>query len=118
MTIGAGVKMPFLPMAGLDRSVRFENFRFDPETGELERDDALVVRLQEQPCRVLEALMSSAGRLVTRDALADALADPSFDSHRLDSLVYRLRRKVADGCGTHLPLEAIHGEGYMLDTMR
>ena len=58
------------------------------------------------------------GQLVTREALADAFADGGFDSHRLDSLVYRLRRKVADGCGTQLPLDAIHGEGYVLDATR
>ena len=67
---------------------------------------------------VVERLLLTPGRLVTREALFEALADGDFDSHRLDSLVYRLRRKVADGCGTALPLDAIHGEGYMLDATR
>jgi len=80
--------------------------------------DGHVVPLTRTERVVLERLLLTPGRLVTREALADALSDPDVDSHRLDSLVYRLRRKVADGCGKSLPLDAIHGEGYMLDAMR
>ncbi|BDU17731.1 helix-turn-helix domain-containing protein [Lysobacter auxotrophicus] len=80
--------------------------------------DGSVVPLTRTERVVLERLLLTPGQLVTREALADAFTDGDFDSHRLDSLVYRLRRKVADGCGVHLPLDAIHGEGYMLDAMR
>src|SRR5215471_12512194 len=60
-------------MADVDRCIRFECFRFDPETGEVERDGTAVARLQEQPCRVLQALTSNAGRLVTREELHQLL---------------------------------------------
>jgi len=80
--------------------------------------DGSVVPLTRTERLLIERLLLTPGQLVTREALADALADGDFDSHRLDSLVYRLRRKVADGCGASLPLDSIHGEGYMLDAMR
>ena len=75
--------------------------------------DAVALTRTER--RVIERLLSTPGRLVTRAELVDALTDGDFDPHRLDSLVYRLRRKVADGCGATLPLVSIHGEGYMFD---
>jgi len=77
-----------------------------------------VVPLTRTERLLIERLLLTPGQLVTREALADAVAEGEFDSHRLDSLVYRLRRKVADGCGASLPLDSIHGEGYVLDAMR
>src|SRR5690349_7025952 len=93
-------------------------WRLDGDGWSLLCPDGSLVSLTRAERRVLERLLSTPGQLVTREALAQAVADGDFDSHRLDSLVYRLRRKVADGCGANLPLDSIHGEGYMLDAMR
>lgn len=70
--------------------------------------------------RVVERLTQLPGQLVTRDELIASLTDNvhDFDTHRLDSLIYRLRRKVADSCGEALPLNAVHGEGYVLSDAR
>ena len=71
--------------------------------------------------RVIDRLLQSPGEIVTRDQLIGALTSNvfDFDPHRLDSLIYRLRRKVPDACGEALPLNAVHGEGYVLvDQMR
>jgi DNA-binding response OmpR family regulator len=78
------------------------------------------VALTKTERRVAECLMTMPGQLVTRDALIAALTSNvhDFDPHRLDSLIYRLRRKVADACGEALPLAAVHGEGYVLNTAR
>ena len=67
--------------------------------------------------RVMERLMETPGQLVDRTDLIATLTDNvfDFDTHRLDSLIYRLRRKVADACGEPLPLAAVHGEGYVLN---
>lgn len=75
------------------------------------------VALTRTERRVVACLLERAGSVVTRDALIASLTDNvfDFDTHRLDSLVYRLRRKVADGCGEPLPLAAVHGEGYRFD---
>ncbi len=75
------------------------------------------VALTRAERRVAECLLRVPGQLVSRDALIAALTDNvhDFDPHRLDSLIHRLRRKVADGCGEPLPLLAVHGEGYVLN---
>ena len=52
-----------------DRRIRFGGFDFDRDTGELTRNGVPVARLQDQPCRVLDALTANAGRLVTREEL-------------------------------------------------
>ncbi|MEZ0469225.1 response regulator transcription factor [Luteimonas salinilitoris] len=66
--------------------------------------------------RVMARLTEAPGRLVTRNTLIAELTSNvyDFDTHRLDSLIYRLRRKVVDACGEPLPLNAVHGEGYVL----
>jgi DNA-binding response OmpR family regulator len=75
------------------------------------------VALTRTERRVVTCLLERRGAVVARDVLIASLTDNvfDFDTHRLDSLVYRLRRKVADGCGEALPLAAVHGEGYRFD---
>jgi len=75
------------------------------------------VALTKTERRVVERLAAVPGQLVTRDDLIAALTTNiyDFDPHRLDSLIYRLRRKVSDACGEPLPLTAAHGEGYVLN---
>ncbi|GAB3349458.1 response regulator transcription factor [Lysobacter tyrosinilyticus] len=69
--------------------------------------------------RVVERLLATPGQVVAREQLIASLTDNvfEFDTHRLDSLIYRLRRKVHDACGEPLPLNAVHGEGYVLSNM-
>lgn len=75
------------------------------------------VALTKTERRVVERLTQAPGQLVARDVLIAALTNNvyDFDPHRLDSLIYRLRRKVADACGEVLPLAAVHGEGYVFN---
>lgn len=63
---------------------------------------------------VLRRLFAAAGAAVTRETLIAALDgdDAAFDPHRLDMLIYRLRRK-AKGLGVPvLPLVTVRGSGY------
>lgn len=75
------------------------------------------VALSKTEQRVMNCLASAVGQLVTREQLVAALTDDvhSYDPHRIESLLHRLRRKVASQCGEPLPLTAIHGKGYVLD---
>ncbi|MCD9033492.1 response regulator transcription factor [Luteimonas sp. Y-2-2-4F] len=77
------------------------------------------VALTKSERRLLQCLARAEGEAVGRDRLIAAVADNvhDFDPHRLDTLVYRLRRKVADACGQALPLAAVHGEGYVLTSL-
>ena len=63
---------------------------------------------------VLRCLFAADGAAVTREALIVALHgdEADFDPHRLDMLIYRLRRK-AKGLGVAvLPLVTVRGCGY------
>lgn len=60
-------------------------------------------------------LLRDAGEVVRREQLIAELTDNvfEFDTHRLDSLIHRLRRKVSTQCQHALPLNAVHGQGYV-----
>jgi len=77
------------------------------------------VALTKTERRLSHVLVAAGGDVVTREALVASLTDNvyDFDMHRLDSMIHRLRRKVADACGEPLPLVAVHGEGYVLNNI-
>lgn len=65
--------------------------------------------------QLLTSLIDADGESVARETLIAALCDNvyDFDPHRLEMLVYRLRRKSVDvGAGT-LPLLTSRGAGYL-----
>lgn len=76
------------------------------------------VMLSKGERRLLDVMLPRANEVVSRNTLIAALADDvhAFDPHRLDSMVHRLRRKVLAALGEPLPLNAVHGTGYVLDT--
>lgn len=61
-------------------------------------------------------LADAVGTVVAREAIIQHLCgnDNDFDPHRLEMLVYRLRRKVHANTGTELPLSTVRGMGYLL----
>ncbi|MBD8881830.1 response regulator transcription factor [Rhodanobacter sp. 7MK24] len=65
---------------------------------------------------LLEEFMRHLNQVVSREILIGVLADDvlAFDPHRLDSMIHRLRRKVLATLGIPLPLDAVHGAGYLL----
>jgi DNA-binding response OmpR family regulator len=75
------------------------------------------VMLSKSERRLLEAMMHRADEVVSREDLISVLTDDvtAFDPHRLDSIVHRLRRKVLAALGEPLPLNAVHGTGYILE---
>lgn len=81
--------------------------------------DERSIALTKTERRLLRLLVAAAGSVVTRDVLIAAMTDNvhDFDPHRIDSMIHRLRRKVADAGDVQLPLVAVHGEGYVLNVM-
>lgn len=67
--------------------------------------------------QVLALLAATPGMPVRREALIECLVENvhDFDPHRLDMLVYRLRRKCERQLQAKLPLRAVRGVGYRLD---
>ena len=58
------------------RIFRFGLFELSEREGELRKQNAPCVRLQEQPLRVLVELLAHAGQVVTRDELRRAPLGP------------------------------------------
>lgn len=65
---------------------------------------------------LLGRLFATAGEVVTRADLLTLLttAAENVDSHRLEMLIHRLRRKIHDHLGETLPLRAVRGQGYVM----
>lgn len=76
--------------------------------------DALPVSLSHQDLRVLQCLMSRPGESVSHRAITLALGMDflSYDRRRLDSQMYRIRRRVAGISGRSLPVKTMRNAGY------
>lgn len=74
---------------------------------------AVALTRSERP--LVRCLMQHSGEVVGREALIATLTSNTFefDTHRLDSLIHRLRRKIAAGSAHPFPLSAVHGAGYV-----
>jgi len=74
------------------------------------------IGLSRNEREVMTVLAQSAGQTVPRDVLAMCLTcdTAGFDPHRLEMLVYRLRRKC-EAAGHPLALATVRGVGYRLD---
>lgn len=74
------------------------------------------VAVTKTEARLLTALLDTPNEVMSREQLIALLTDNAydFDPHRLDSIVHRLRSKVRKVLGEALPLNAVHGEGYVI----
>jgi DNA-binding response OmpR family regulator len=74
-----------------------------------------IVTLNQAERQIMGLLAASPSRPVARDTLIAALTSDvdDFDPHRLEMLIYRLRRKCLKASGEALPLQVVRGIGYM-----
>jgi DNA-binding winged helix-turn-helix (wHTH) protein/TolB-like protein/Flp pilus assembly protein TadD len=94
--------------------MRFAHFEVDLRAGELRRDGSKV-RLQEQPFRLLTALLEAAGEVVTREELRQRLwsEDTFVDfDHRLAVAVSKLRDALRDSAEKPKFVETVGRRGY------
>jgi Tol biopolymer transport system component/DNA-binding winged helix-turn-helix (wHTH) protein len=94
--------------------VRFDVFEVDLRAGELRKEGRLV-KLQEQPFRVLSLLLERSGEVVTRNELRQNLwpADTFVDfEHGLNSAVARLRVALRDSADRPRFIETVAKRGY------
>jgi DNA-binding winged helix-turn-helix (wHTH) protein/TolB-like protein len=94
--------------------VRFADFEADIRAGQL-RQNGVRIHIQDQPFRLLAALLESAGVLVTREELRSHLwpADTFVDfDHRLAVAVSKLRDALKDSAETPRFIETIGRRGY------
>lgn len=66
--------------------------------------------------QVMRQLAATPGMAVRRESLIAKIAEDAhdFDPHRLEMLVYRLRKRCLKMSGADLPLHAVRGMGYVL----
>ena len=99
---------------GPGRTFRFGDFELDPHTLELRRSGVLV-KLQQQPARVLAILVERAGELVTRDSLQKLIWDDKtfvdFD-RGLNYCMSQIRTALGDTADAPRYLETLRGRGY------
>jgi DNA-binding response OmpR family regulator len=91
------------------------HWRLDADDWCLVSPSGGMVALTKTESRLLSKLLEKHNQAVSRDELINALTANvyDFDPHRLDSLIHRLRKKVQRVLGISLPLNAVHGEGYV-----
>ena len=96
------------------RVLRFGVFELDRRSGEL-RKQGVRVRVQEQPLRVLEALLAEPGEPVTREALRQRLwPDETFVDfdNGLNRSIARLRAALGDEADNPRFIETLGRRGY------
>jgi TolB-like protein/DNA-binding winged helix-turn-helix (wHTH) protein/Tfp pilus assembly protein PilF len=96
------------------RVLRFGVFELDRRSGEL-RKQGVRVRVQEQPLRVLEALLAEPGKPVTREALRQRLwPDDTFVDfdNGLNRAINRLRAALGDEADNPRFIETLERRGY------
>jgi DNA-binding response OmpR family regulator len=93
-----------------------DTWRLSPDAWLLLSPSGGRVTLSKTERQLMEKLMQHRNQVVLRESLIGVLTDDigTFDPHRLDSLIHRLRRKVLASVGEALPLDAAHGTGYLL----
>jgi Tol biopolymer transport system component/DNA-binding winged helix-turn-helix (wHTH) protein len=94
--------------------LRFGVFEVDPDAREL-RKRGVRVKLQDQPFRVLLALLEKPGEIVTREELKDRLwAQDEFVEFdkSLNTAVQKIRQALGDSAGSPRFLETVPRVGY------
>src|SRR5690348_3413941 len=103
----------YSPDAGT-KLFRFGAFEFDSQTGEL-RKNGVRLRLPDQSCRILIALLQRPGELVTREELRQQVwPDGTFVDwdHGLNLAVARLRQALGDTAERPRYVETLPRKGY------
>jgi len=91
-------------------AVRFGDFAFDPDRGELRQGDD-IIRITERERDMLRLLVENPGEAVSREALGGGGA---ANERTVDVQVNRLRRKIETDPANPLHLQTVRGFGYKL----
>src|SRR5215471_13278724 len=113
-TCTSGVHVPTEPSVSRDRVFRFGSFELSEREGEL-RKNGVLIKLQEQPFRVLVELVANAGRRVSRENLHNKLwpSDTFVDFDvGLNSAIRKLRQALNDDADHPHYIETLAKRGY------
>ncbi len=106
------------PNASAETVLRVADLTLDPAT-RVARRGAREIELTTKEYAVLEVLMRSAGRVLSRTYISEHAWDDNYDplSNVIDVYVARLRRKI-DQDGEISLLETVRGAGYRISAPR
>jgi DNA-binding response OmpR family regulator len=90
-------------------------WRLNSSQLELIAPDGKPIPLSHNECCVLRAAANANGKLVSRKMLIEALGQEFwyYDERRLESLISRLRRKLASYAPEGFPIRGVKGQGYL-----
>jgi DNA-binding winged helix-turn-helix (wHTH) protein len=93
--------------------IRFGVYELDRESMQL-RKHGVVLRLQEQPFRVLAMLTERPGEVITREQLQEQIWGNTFVDfdQSLNKAVNRVREALNDNAGTPQYIETVPRRGY------
>jgi DNA-binding response OmpR family regulator len=97
-----------------DKPVRFRDLVIDPSRHEVRRSDDLL-DLTSAELRLLLALVEADGRILTREALLDALyggGEGDVMERSVDVYIRRLREKLGDDADRPRYIATVRGAGY------
>lgn len=94
---------------------RFEGWQLDPQKRQLTSPKGCSERLPEGEFKLLKALITHSGQVMSRDQLMDAIHDREWtpNDRSVDVLIGRLRRKLGDNPSNPELILTAHGAGYM-----
>ena len=96
------------------RLVAFEDFRFDPGTGELWRGD-IVIKLPPRVAALLDALTERPMQIVTKQELVERVWNgKAVGDDALTSCIQELRKALGDDARAPRFIETRHRRGYRL----
>jgi two-component system torCAD operon response regulator TorR len=94
---------------------RFEGWTLNPHKRQLMSPDGRLERLPQGEFKLLMALLTHAGQVLSRDQLMDAIHDREWtpNDRSVDVLVGRVRRKLDDNPADPRLILTAHGAGYL-----
>ena len=97
----------------MSRKIHFGVYELDRDAMEL-RKHGMLIRLQEQPLRVLAKLAERPGEIITREELQEQIWGNTFVDfdQSLNKAVNRVREALNDNAGTPQYIETVPRRGY------
>lgn len=96
--------------------ITFHHYRLNTQSRELRSLAGTKTSLTSAECRLLQVLLSKAGRVCTRDEITAQIKGREWSplDRSLDTLVARVRRKIEPNPAQPALLMSVRGVGYMM----
>ena len=99
----------------VEGALYFDGYKMDFDKYEVRSRGGALVPLTSGEFKLLHALVSAPGRVLSREQLFDITRDADYDSYdrAVDIQIGRLRKKMGDDPGSPSLIKTVRGVGYM-----